>query len=409
MASSILHIKDAYYFEVPKALWRVEYAGIKPGSVEDGGRPFPDWLIRLDQSFLDWQAQRFASDVGSLGVELPDGWMADYHHWLHEDHANVGKPLAAYIEASGMVDEELNDPTWAKAWENAKAEGSVSEYLVDPATNEWGSEKVDGYNHALSGKILIPQPFGELRNLYQGQSGFCISKFMIIQVVVAVLLWLIFTRFAKRIATSNGNSVKGRFANALEVFLLFMRDQIARPAIGHDGDKYVPLLWTMFFFVLGMNLMGMIPWVGAPTGAFACTGGMAAVTFLTGLVMGSKKFGVVGYWLNQVPSMELPALLSLPIKGLLFVIEVIGLFIKHAVLAIRLLANMFAGHIVLLGIMGVAFSAQAAMSSTWWVAAPIAVIASTIFSLLELGVAFLQAYVFTFLSALFIGAATHRH
>ena len=70
---------------------------------------------------------------------------------------------------------------------------------------------------------------------------------------------------------------------------------------------------------------------------------------------------------------------------------------------------MFAGHIVLLGIMGIAFSVQAAMSSTWWVAAPISVIASTLFSVLELGVAFLQAYVFTFLSALFIGAATHHH
>jgi F-type H+-transporting ATPase subunit a len=168
-------------------------------------------------------------------------------------------------------------------------------------------------------------------------------------------------------------------------------------------------LWSLFFFVLGLNLMGIIPWVGAPTSAFACTSGLAAVTFVTGVVMGSKKFGVVGFWKNQVPSMDLPAAMALPIKALLFVIEVMGLLIKHGVLAVRLLANMFAGHIVLLGILALAFSWEGATSSMWWLAAPISVVSSTLFSLLELFVAFLQAYVFTFLSALFIGASIHHH
>ena len=257
---------------------------------------------------------------------------------------------------------------------------------------------------------MIPQPFGTLNNLYSAASGFCISKFMVIQVIVAVLLAWAFISLANRMKQSRGNATKGRFANMLETFLLFMRDEVARHAIGHGADQYVPLLWTIFFFVLGMNLMGMLPWMGAPTGAFACTLGMAMVTLLTGIIMGSKKFGLVGFWTNQVPSMDLPKALDLPIKGLLFVIEVLGLFIKHGVLAIRLLANMFAGHIVLLGIMAIAFSAQGALLGTgWWIAAPISVIGSTLFSVLELGVAFLQAYIFTFLSALFIGAATHHH
>jgi F-type H+-transporting ATPase subunit a len=101
--------------------------------------------------------------------------------------------------------------------------------------------------------------------------------------------------------------------------------------------------------------------------------------------------------------------MAIVLKPMLWVIEVLALLIKHAVLAIRLLANMFAGHIVLLGIMGLAFSWHGAVSGTWWVAAPIAVISSALFSVLELFVAFLQAYVFTFLSALFIGAAVHHH
>ena len=409
MASSILHIKDAYYFEVPKALWGAEYAGIKSASAEDGATLFPQWLVKLDQGYLDWQAAKFLQETASLGIDLPSNVMGDYHHWLHADHSNSGKPIAKYIEASGLIDKQLEDATWSTAWTKAQEAGSVEAFLVDPSTKEWSQEKIDGYNTALSGKVLIPQPLGSLKNLYEKQSGFCFSKFMIVEVVVALILIAMFTLLARKLTKSNGNAVKGRFANALETFLLFMRDEVARPAIGHDGDKYVPLLWTIFFFVLGLNLMGMIPWVGAPTGAFACTGALAFVTFLTGLIMGSKKFGLVGFWTNQVPSMDLPPALSLPIKSLLFVIEVMGLAIKHAVLAIRLLANMFAGHIVLLGIMTIAFSAQGALSSTWWVAAPISAIGATLFSLLELGVAFLQAYVFTFLSALFIGASTHHH
>ncbi len=421
MADPILHIKDSYYFEVPKGLWQANYSGLSDAD----GDHFPDWMVKLDQHFLDWQATRLVEGAGELGLSLPEGIQDGYHHWLHEDHANAGKSLKTYIEMQAGLPEgdgkpdwatsvagKLTDSAWAESWAAAnEAAGSVAEYRENPeAIKVWNEHKTQGYNQALSGKILIPQPFGTLNNLYSAASGFCISKFMVIQVIVAVLLAWAFISLANKMKQTRGNATKGRFANMLETFLIFMRDEVARPAIGHGADQYVPLLWTIFFFVLGMNLMGMLPWMGAPTGAFACTLGMAMVTLLTGIIMGSKKFGLVGFWTNQVPSMDLPKALDLPIKGLLFVIEVLGLFIKHGVLAIRLLANMFAGHIVLLGIMAIAFSAQGALLGTgWWIAAPISVIGSTLFSVLELGVAFLQAYIFTFLSALFIGAATHHH
>ena len=206
------------------------------------------------------------------------------------------------------------------------------------------------------------------------------------------------------------DSPRGRLWNLLESVLVFLRDEVARPAIGmKEGDKYVPLLWTIFLFILGMNLMGMVPWVGAPTGSFAVTLALAGVTLLTGIVMGSVKFGPIGFWKNQIPGMDLHWIIGIVIKPFLWVIEVFGLFIKHAVLAVRLLANMVAGHLVLLGIMGVAFSIQGALSDSWVIAAPVAVIASTLFSVMELFVAFLQAYIFTFLSALFIGASVHHH
>lgn len=316
MASSILHIKDAYYFEVPRSFWRYD-------SLES----------------------------------VPE--------FLREAH-----PTAT----------------------------------------------IEEFAHALDGKVIIPQPFGTLKNLYESASGFCISKFMVVELAVALVLAAIFIHLANRMRS--GHVPRGRVWNMFEAMLLYFRDQVARPAIDdhhaadhgeHEGDKYLPLLWTIFFFILGCNLAGMIPWVGAPTGAWAVTLALALVIFFTVLVCGAQKLGVVGFWKNMVPDIDLPLPLSLPLKAFIFVIEVVGLLIKHAVLSVRLLANMVAGHVVLLGIMGIAISFEAASGGSWWIAMPISVGGATLFSCLELFVAFLQAYIFTFLSALFIGMATHHH
>ena len=107
--------------------------------------------------------------------------------------------------------------------------------------------------------------------------------------------------------------------------------------------------------------------------------------------------------------MDLPLPLAIVLKPMIFAIEMLGLLIKHGILAVRLLANMVAGHLVLLGIMGLITAAATATLGTWATVASISVVGSTLFSLLELFVAFLQAYIFTVLSALFIGAAVHQH
>jgi F-type H+-transporting ATPase subunit a len=197
---------------------------------------------------------------------------------------------------------------------------------------------------------------------------------------------------------------------------VYLRDNVARPAIGQrEGDRFVPLLWTIFMFVLFCNLCGMLPWLGAPTGALAVTLGLALATFATCVCFGMRKFGPLGFFANLVPSMDLPLILAIPIKLMMLVIELLGFCIKHGVLAIRLVANMVAGHLVLLGIMGLAFGVSAASSFAdapdwqWGLTAVISITASALFSCLELFVAFLQAYIFTLLSALFIGASIHHH
>ena len=259
---------------------------------------------------------------------------------------------------------------------------------------------------------------------------------------------------AKRIAT--GERPRGRVWNFFETFLLFIRDEIARSAIhddhhhdhgdeshgeqahgghehgkhedaghghhehatasaatvahataghevvhAHTADKFVPLLWTIFFFVLFSNLMGMLPWVGAPTGSFSVTLGLAAVSIGASILFGKLKFGFFGFWVNQIPQMDLPLPLAVILKPMIFLIEVLGFFIKHGVLAVRLLANMVAGHLVLLAVMGlIVASAEAGerLFGTYGIVTLISVFGSTAFSCLELFVAFLYRIVAFFRS-----------
>ncbi len=288
---------------------------------------------------------------------------------------------------------------WRRNWDDLS---EVPQFLRE----QHPDETLEQFNTDLSGKILIPQPFGTLKNLYEPASGFCISRFMVVQVVAALLLIWLFRKLGQKM--SKGGVPEGKFWNMFEGALLFVRDQIARPAIGHGADEFVPLLWTLFFFILTLNLMGLAPWVGTATGAFGTTLALAFVTFAAGFVAGVAKLGFMGYWKNLVPPMDLPWYMA-PIKGIIFLIEVLGLFIKHGVLGIRLLANMVAGHLVLFGILGMIATAATASFGTWLTTTSISVVGATLFCLLELMVAFLQAYIFTFLSALFIGSAVHHH
>ena len=191
--------------------------------------------------------------------------------------------------------------------------------------------------------------------------------------------------------------------------LVFIRDEVARPSIGkHDADRYLPFLWNAFFFVLFCNLLGIIPWAGSPTGSLLVTGVLAVLTFCVVVGSGVQKFGGLGYVKSLVPHMELPLVIKIPVLALMFPIEVAGLLIRHSVLAVRLLANMFAGHLVLSVILGF-IAVWAPIVLAWLGIMPLSVLGCVALTFLELFVAFLQAYIFTFLSALFIGMAVHPH
>ena len=261
-------------------------------------------------------------------------------------------------------------------------------------------------------------------------AGVQITRFMVMELVAAVLVAAILIPLTRHVLANR--VTKGRFSNFFEAILLFIRDGIARPAIdgnsddhghgevhvddhgahaaavhaGRPSDRFLPFLWTTFFFVLFCNLLGMIPGGASPTGNIAVTGTLALITFIVVVVAGMRTSGLVGYWTSLVPKMDVPAILKPFLWGLMLVIEVAGLLIRHVVLAVRLFANMLAGHIVIAVILG--FIAMATGAATFLVT-PASLVGAVAISVLELFVAFLQAYIFTFLADLFIGTALHPH
>ncbi len=259
---------------------------------------------------------------------------------------------------------------------------------------------------ALDGKIIIPQPFGVPKNLYEPGTGFCISRLMIVMFVVAVLIAVAFIWLANRL--KGGQAPRGPLTNLLEVLVGFIRNTVAKPILHENADAYAPFLLTLFFFILGLNLAGLVPFLGTATALLSVTLALAGLTFVIVVVVGMWRHGVAGFWLGLMPHIKLPAPL-VPLLGLIFLIEVGSFLIKHAVLSVRLVANIGGGHLVLAGLESIPALALQHGSFMYAFASVLVAVGAMLFSLLELLVAFIQAYVFTLLSALFINAAIHQH
>jgi F-type H+-transporting ATPase subunit a len=236
--------------------------------------------------------------------------------------------------------------------------------------------------------------------------GFQLTKFMVLELLAAVLMVVVFVPLARRLA--RGDLPKGRFWNLFEALVLFVRDGIARPGLGRkEATRFLPVILTMFFFILFCNLAGMFPWMGSPTATINVTGPLALVTFCVGVGAGMKKYGVLGFWAGLCPPMDVPVAMRVILTPMMIVLETFGLIVRYGVLAVRLLANMFGGHLGLAVL--ISFISMAAGSVAWYLVAPTTMLVAVAINMLELFIAVLQAYVFSFLAALFIGMAVHRH
>jgi F-type H+-transporting ATPase subunit a len=236
--------------------------------------------------------------------------------------------------------------------------------------------------------------------------GFQITKFMILELLAAGLILLIYIPLARRV--NSGEPLKGWKDNMFECLLTFVRNEIAKPGIGeHDADKYVPFLWTMFLFILFNNLLGIFPFAGSPTANIYMTGGLALCVFFAIHGSAIAKMGFVHYLESMWPHFDVPYGLGFPLKLFIFFIEIFGVLVKNAVLAVRLFANMFAGHMVLATILIFIYAAKTVGDFMWGTITLSSVSGIVLLSLLEIFVAFLQTYIFVFLTALFMGMALH--
>lgn len=260
---------------------------------------------------------------------------------------------------------------------------------------------------ALFGGWSIPLPDINLFGYH-----FQVTKFMVLELIAAVLAIVIFVPLCRKAA--KGDLPRGPFWNAFESLLTFIRNDVARPNLGeHDADRYTPFLWTLFIFILFMNLLGMIPFMGSPTASIWVTGGLAVCAFVMLHAAPIAEHGLGHYLKSTWPHIELGDNIVAKVFGFgislaIWAIEMMGTVIKSFVLAVRLFANMFAGHMVLASILlFIVIVGQSGISWLWGGVTFASVVGVVGLSLLELFVAFLQAYVFVFLTSLFMGMALH--
>jgi F-type H+-transporting ATPase subunit a len=314
----------------------------------------------------------------------------------------------------------------------------------------------DFYEFELPFGIKLPLP-------HVGENpavGYGLTKFMILQVVAVLLVMFVFRGLASRV--EGGRTVNGWFWNFWEMLAMHIRDGVVRPVIGdpsahghdidgheeagnehdstigiltpsplahdhhhghshghghgkdvhvgHPADKYLPWVWSAFFYILFCNLLGALPWLGSATGDLNVTLALALCAFIATFVYGARQHGGgAGFFTHMIPKIDAPPLLKAPITYGIFAIEVIGLFIKHGVLSVRLFANIMGGHTVLGVILGFILMILQNAPGLWPVVTPASLLGQVGIGLLELLVAFIQAYVFSFLSTIFIAMSLHEH
>lgn len=280
------------------------------------------------------------------------------------------------------------------------------------AQEHGGSETQIDIVHHIGNSHLVETPFGpwylpQWEPIHIGGLVIDLSptKHLVFMVIAALIVALTFVLSARAVARAQagGRPAKG-FAGAMEATALYIRQEVILPNVGHHGEGYVPYLLTVFFFILTMNLLGLMPWGATATGNIAVTAALALISFVAIEVSGMRTLGVKGY-LNTI--FYLPPGLPAAMKPIMLVImtpvEIIGKLSKPFALAVRLFANMTAGHVLVLALIGLTFLFQS------YVVGVTASVLSTAVMLLELFVAFLQAFVFTLLTAVFIGLMRAEH
>ncbi len=231
---------------------------------------------------------------------------------------------------------------------------------------------------------------------------FSITKNVLFLFFASVLLLSIFISIARRYQKNPNTPPKG-LQSALEPVIIFIRDDIAKTYLPHHYEKYLPLLLNFFFFIWFLNMMGLIPFSGNVTGNIAVTASLALITMVVTNVSAKKHYWGHILWFPGVPVF---------VKPIMFVVELVSVFTKPFALTIRLFANITAGHLVIISFISLIFifGKLGQVPAAGWATSVVSVAFALFIDLIEILIALLQAYIFTTLSALFIGQAVeHGH
>ena len=212
---------------------------------------------------------------------------------------------------------------------------------------------------------------------------------------LTLLVWILISMANKYKRNGAGKAPSG-LQNAIEPVITFVRDEVAVPNLGHKYHKYLPYLLTVFFFILINNIFGLIPGSANVTGNIAFTLVLAFISFVIILLSSNAHFWQHIFWYPGVP---------FPVKILMMIVEILGVFTKPFALMIRLFANMLAGHIIIICLVSLIFIFGGLSKSIGWGFSPVSIGFAVFIYLIEVMVAFIQAFIFTNLTAVFIGQA----
>ena len=271
------------------------------------------------------------------------------------------------------------------------------------------------FHHTGDSKVVeLPFGLGEWHlpgPWYIGNLDVSPTKHVVFMILAAFLVFVTLWYGGRQVAKRHreGRGPRGLGA-AVEALVLFVRNDIAVANIGHGGEKFSPYILTLFFFILYCNLLGLLPWGAAATGNLAVTAALALTAFVTIEVSGFLALGPKGYLKTIVmvpPGMT--GVGAVIMAAIMTPVELVGKVVKPFALTLRLFANMTAGHFVILVLLGLIFVFGAAPPPIRYGVAIGAVALTLFMMMLELLVAFLQAYIFALLTSVFIGLMRHEH
>jgi F-type H+-transporting ATPase subunit a len=319
----------------------------------------------------------------------------EFHFFSYRDkagevhHATIPLPVILYSPQKGWS--VFMSSKFHHGHENYNGYGVITVEKLE----EMGKENLAESKKYHVGQIVTVNEHGEIDKAAKVYDVSLTRNVVQMLIALALLVWIMLA-IAKRYKKGQGviTAPKGG-QGLLEPVIIFIKDEVAKPNLGHKYQKYLPYILTVFFFILINNIVGLIPGSANVTGNIAFTFVLAIISFVVILASSNKHYWSHIFW-PPVPHW---------IKPILIPVEILGVFTKPFALMIRLFANMVAGHILIICLVSLIFIIGALSAYAGWGTSPFALGFTIFIYFIEILVAFLQAYIFANLSAVFIGQA----